>query len=384
MLYRRMSDGNFVPVSSAKIPARKSVKAAETTVAQTDFASNEWDGWPDGSWEMDLTYDEFESSGNLQIHWAHVVGGGDRKGDEHASNWISGKKSSRRCLGIIECDNPICRVITRPHTSSKGIDKQLHQACSCGAVLSRVECDVTAYLWKWSRGVHYSNGGYHGHRRPTHLLHLLKGEQSKFEEIVKAYPKSGPLQLVVGVPGLDQPGVSVADISDVLLNAHRVSKERQKVKRSQGLSADGFLATFSQFSANHPGFVLHSVMTEVIVVCVQTDFMRSQLVRNMQIDGSVNGMVNDAAHGWWKERNSLLMVSSSYCPALLCWVPGVLSYTNGATENHFMHHFFAVFYSIAQEAESRSQVVADELFAGVSFSKNLGYISNYYNLGHGL
>ena len=63
------------------------------------------------------------------------------------------------------------------------------------------------------------------HCWPTHLLYLYANEWQEFIELVKANLKSGPLQLIVGVPGLEGPGKSAADISDVLLNADRVSKE---------------------------------------------------------------------------------------------------------------------------------------------------------------
>lgn len=53
------------------------------------------------------------------------------------------------------------------------------------------------------------------HDRPTHILHLLPHERSQFETVVKSHPKTGPLGLIVGVPGIDGPGESVADISDV-------------------------------------------------------------------------------------------------------------------------------------------------------------------------
>ncbi|KAG6901478.1 hypothetical protein DXG01_001102, partial [Tephrocybe rancida] len=78
----------------------------------------------------------------------------------------------------------------------------------------------------------------------------------------------------------------------------------------------------------------------------------------------VNGLVSDAAHGWWRERNFLLMVTSCYCPILNCWVPGVLSFTNGASSEHFMYHFLALFRSIAAYAEERGVELTDELFTG--------------------
>ncbi|KAF8886613.1 hypothetical protein CPB84DRAFT_1654903, partial [Gymnopilus junonius] len=244
-----------------------------------------WDGWPTGIFKHDFTYKECEETSGLRVHWATRVNGSDRKGNEYADSWENRKKSSRTCLGVIECDNPMCSIVVRPHTKAASLDKQLRTPCKCSAVLSHRECHVMSYLWKWKGG-------------------------------------SGPLQLIVGVPGLEGPRESVADISDVLLNAGRVSKEKQKVKKT-AQTADRLVASFSKFARDHPNFVIHSQFDEVTVISVQTNFMRSQLVKESCLEGPVNRMVNDAAHGWWKERNSLLMVSSTYCPDLLCWVPGV-------------------------------------------------------------
>lgn len=326
--------------------------------------THDWDGWPDGNFEQDFTEREFEERGKLQVHWAMTVNGGDRKGKKDALTWEAGKRSTRLCLGVIECDDPLCRIVIRPHT--KRTDKQLQNACKCGATLKHKTCSVISVLHTWSDGVHFSNSGFHTHRRPTHVLHLLPHEQLRFEEIVKSHPSSGPLQLIVRLPGIHGPGESVADISDVLVNAQRVSKERQKIKRGNILSADGLIAAFAKFEAEHPNFIIHSTIGEVTVISCQTNFMRSQLVKSNRLESAVNGTVNDAAHGYWRERNSLLMVSSTYSPGLLCWVPGVLSYTNGASEAHFTYHFFAVFQSIRHEANSRGITLIDEHFAGVS------------------
>ena len=99
--------------------------------------------------------------------------------------------------------------------------------------------------------------------------------------------------------------------------------------------------------------------------------MRTLLLKEYTLEGPINGMVNDAAHGWWREQNSLLMVTSTYCLELCCWVPGVLSFTNGASAEHFTYHFLAVFQGIAEEADLRKLEVRDELFAGVHDSFNI-------------
>jgi len=328
----------------------------------------EWDGWPDGYFEKDFTFQEYDVTGRLKVHWAHRVGGGDRKGDLDAEQWENGKRSWRQCLGIISCDNPRCEVITRPNTTPHRISIQLQKPCLCGAELSHHTCKVRSTLWTWSGGVHYDNGGIHTHARPTHILHLLPHEKIQFETIVESYPKTGPLALIVGVPRIDGPGESVADISDALLNAGRVSKEKQKIKKGSGLTGDSFIAAFARFSKDHSGFVVHAQLGEVAVISLQSPFMVSQLVKNGSVEGPVNGTVNDAAHGWWKTRTSLLMITSAYSPDLLCWVPGLFSYTNGASAQHFKYHFVGLFQSIAMEAESRKIPVTDHLFAGVGKS----------------
>ena len=264
-----------------------------------------------------------------------------------------------------KCDNPRCNVITRPNTTSHRLSIQLQYPCLCGAELSHYTCSVRSTLWTWSGGVHYDNGGIHTHDRPTHILHLLPHENFQFETIVKSHPKAGLLALIVGVPSIDGPGESVADISDVLLNAHRVSKEKQKTKKGTGLTGAAFLAKFAQFSRDHPGFVVHTQIGEITVISLQSPFMVSQLVKDGIVDGPVNGTVNDAAHGWWKGRTSLLMITSAYSTDLLCWVPGLFSYTDGASAQHFKYHFIGLFQSIAAEAESRRISVTDYLFTGV-------------------
>ena len=239
-------------------------------------------------------------------------------------------------------------------------------SCKCGSQVRQVKCQASATLYNWKHGIHYENEGYHSHPRPSHILHLLPDEKNHFQDIVKQHPNAKPLELLVGPTELGGPGKSVADISPVLCNADRISKEREKVKKmTYAHGGDGFLASFAAFDREHAGFKIFSIIGDVTVICLQSPLMRKQLVKDDLLDENINGMVNDAAHGWWRDKNALLMVTSTYCPELFCWVPGVLSYTNGASAEHFKHHFLAVFNSIADEALSRSIEVTDRLFAGV-------------------
>ncbi|OBZ71233.1 hypothetical protein A0H81_08564 [Grifola frondosa] len=89
------------------------------------------------------------------------------------------------------------------------------------------------------------------------------------------------------------------------------------------------------------------------------------MVKESLLDGAVNGLVSDAAHGFWLERNSLLIVTSCYAPSLNRWIPGLFTYSNGASALHFEHHFYALFESIAKEASNRGLEVSDTMFSDV-------------------
>lgn len=384
VLYKRTSDGQYVPVSTnsgqvqgiriskPKLLTKQSNDAMDVDPPDSDFV---WDGWPDGIFQKDFTFQEFDAAGRLQVNWAIATSGGDRKGHVHASIWQEGKRCTARCLGIIECRNPECQFTLRPVVKTQGIQAQLNKHCVCGSALFRKECDVTSRTWTWAGGVHYIHQGYHTHRRPPRILHLLPSEKTQFQDLVTSHPKTGPLGLVCGVPSLLGPGKSAAEISEALLNADRVSYERQKIIKGEKLrTMDGLIQQFADFDREHPNFVLQSTFGEVTVVSFQTPFMRSQMIKDDPLNGPINGLVNDAAHGWWKERNHLLMISSTYCPVTQCWVPGVLTFTNGASGAHFQLHFYAVMLSMSREAEQRGIDLTDELFVGVCISTFIPFL----------
>ena len=277
---------------------------------------SEWNSWPNDTIKRDFTWKEFEATGQLLSHWAAKGGGGDQRGDVSAGMWERGKRSTRDCLGIIQCDNEDCDYAVRPFTTRQRINQQLEKSCEiCGMSLGHRECGVRAVLWKWLGGVHYEQNGSHDHERPPRILHLSKSERQTFVQLVEQHLKTGPQGLAVGVPGLAGPGQSAAEISPALLNIDRVAKERQKVKKEHDSSnGDDFIASFAKFTTEHADFVLLEIIGSITVIALQSPFMVSQLVQEEKLDLPINGFVNDAAHGWWKERNHLLMITSVYSP----------------------------------------------------------------------
>ncbi|TFK34966.1 hypothetical protein BDQ12DRAFT_612483, partial [Crucibulum laeve] len=302
-----------------------------------------WDGWPDRHFEKLFTWEEYLKTGGLSVHWACSPKGGDKKGDDKSKEWQKGKHTSHRCNGIIECDNKLCGVYIRPQTQNASIQMQLTQRCICGSQLSHWDCGLISSYYAFKTGVYYINGGQHLHPRPTHLLHLT------------------PDQL--------------AEISPVLLNTDRIKAEKCCAKLTGGKQE--FVTEFSDFQKEHPGFIVYSQFGMVTVVVLQTQFMASQLIKKNIMHDAVNGIVSDAAHWFWSDPQNLLIVSSTYCLSLCCWVPGMITYSNGATEEHYCLHFLSLFKTIAQEAGDRDIEITDGLFANVvdfSEAEHSGFI----------
>lgn len=178
------------------------------------------------------------------------------------------------------------------------------------------------------------------------------------------HPKAGPLALMVGTPGLHGPENPVTNISSVLWNKDRVKKERQKfTKRS---SQRGGIAKLVEYCNTHKGWVVQSIVSKIAVISMQTKLICAQLIKDSTISTEpVNGLVSDAAHGFWRERNDLLIITSCYAPDLNCWVSGLMSYLNGASAEHYEAHFFALFRTIVQQVLTQNIKMEDRLFSGV-------------------
>ncbi|KAJ7733380.1 hypothetical protein B0H14DRAFT_2639646 [Mycena olivaceomarginata] len=220
----------------------------------------EWDGWPDGDFSRLFSLEEAEALDNLRAHWACEPMGGSGSGSAEADTWSEGKVTRCKCQGVIVCTSRTCNLIVRPQTRTAGIRKQLETPCSsCGGVLAHERCNVISVLRTFKHGVYYQNGGFHLHERPTVRLHMLPKEKKEFSKIMEQNPSAGPLKLLVGPPGVDGPGESVANITPVLFNAEWIRYERRKIlKGSHNPRGDNFVKEFAKFDQNHPDFILEA------------------------------------------------------------------------------------------------------------------------------
>ena len=119
---------------------------------------------------------------------------------------------------MFECTRPGCHRKLRAHVQESRIEAQVEGGCECGGHLEHIVCPATHTITVFKHGVRFVHNGYHSHGRPTHLLHINSRQHCRFQELVEQNPKSGPLQLLVGVPTLHGPGPSAKDISPIFLN----------------------------------------------------------------------------------------------------------------------------------------------------------------------
>ncbi|KAJ3861183.1 hypothetical protein EV359DRAFT_66693 [Lentinula novae-zelandiae] len=336
------TDGVTPPGLNFPKPAQSSKDTDKGSFPTPNTTPETWDGWLNGALEADFTWEELDRTGDFRVHWARKDYGSQAGvGDALAEHWSEGKKNTQSCLGVILCNNNQCSTIIRPHTVSGGIQRQLLKRCRCGGELQHLSCAVKMVIWTWRGGKHLQNIGSHNHDRITHLLHLLPGEQTRFEELVDNNPDATPSQLLVGRHTLHGKRKPASDISSVYNNRDRIAKDRQRVINGVKYSGgDSFVSGFRDFHHDFPGFIVHAVFGEINMICLQNEFMWSRLgggfKRHME---PVNGIVSDAAYGFWRERNSLLITSSIYEAELHCWIPVLFSYSDGASSEHYMHHF---------------------------------------------
>ncbi|KAF7372007.1 hypothetical protein MVEN_00058900 [Mycena venus] len=383
--YKRPPISTPAPEPAARASSRSRNKAQTINTTPTNKSSKDdikWDGWPDGDFSALFSMGFVERHNNLHVHWATRALGG-RGGSTEAETWEGGKLTRRQCQGVIQCEGHDCTIVTRPQTRTAGLEKQLSQPCECGANRIHYPCEVRSTLHTFSGGVYYQNGGTHDHPRPTVRLHLGKEEREAFAMVVNEQPTTGPLKLLVGRPTASGPAESVAKISPLLVNADRIKYERSKLLRAPGgYRGEHFLKEFAKFEASNPNFIRTAQFGQVAVIVMQTPFMASTLIKSIAVDTeAVNGIVSDGAHGFWREYNDILMISSTYEPInLKCWVPGLFSYSNGQTEEHYAIHFGELFDSMREECLSRGIELTDEIFANImdfSAAQRGGFISAF-------
>ncbi|EIW81980.1 hypothetical protein CONPUDRAFT_72328 [Coniophora puteana RWD-64-598 SS2] len=325
-----------------------------------------WSFWPDGEWAMDLTGADTEDphTKKLMVHWPCTAYGTPKghKGSVDADTWEQGAVKRRRCNGIISCTTPKCPYTLRPLADTIRTIQNQASSTPClnckKCTLKHEPCGVMLRIYKYKHGAHVMNSGFHTHPRIPRLLHLTPDEETQIHTVIEEHPMAGPSELVTGRRGLSGPRDSVAVISSVLENPQRVAYEKQKLKNSLKMP---FERAWTEFQNKYPGFILDDFTKlgpDISVIICQSAFMRSHLVQELE-----GGIVTDAAHGFWADRNSVLITSSVYSEDLSHWIPVIITWANGTTAEHYKHHFSALFHTMDIELTQRNMHVTDDMFA---------------------
>ncbi|KAF7295711.1 hypothetical protein MIND_01111500 [Mycena indigotica] len=74
----------------------------------------------------------------------------------------------------------------------------------------------------------------------------------------------------------------------------------------------------------------------------------------------------DACHDYWSNGKDLLFISSTYEPKFMkCWVPILMTYSNGATAEHYRIHFLKLMRGILRSAIQSNRPFTDSMVANV-------------------
>ena len=345
---------------------------------QSLFDPNSWDGLPNGDFVLDITTEQAMLTGNLQTHWACESSGllRSKQGSSNADSWEKGFVTRRRCVGVITCVN--CQVITRPGTKKHVRAKQIFNGCTgCGSAVFYESCGATGTLHTWQGGVHYEHTGQHQHPVLPRPIHLLKSEKADLTAIIRSNPKTGAANLVNGAPGRPP----VADISPLLDNPDRLRAEQHKIRTALKATANAYAPNIKVWIENNPKYARYEENSdEIEIICIQSPFMatlpladQDDVTDPQELEDrlpAVNGLLTDGAHGFWKQKKSILIVTSCYSKTLLCWVPVLIAYSNGRSAEHYKRYFGVLISSLVDDAKKRSFSLDDMVewaLAGVCF-----------------
>lgn len=345
------------------VHTQKHINTMSLNPSQPQIEVEGWTPWPDGDFSRLFSNDEVAISKQIMVHWATLTHA--YQGNPEAVSWPQGRRSVKKCLGVVRCQTPDCAVRLRPTTRTESMRRLLSSPCKCGGSLCHIPCDVKMVIHEYLFGRHFEHKGTHDHPRP-HPIHLDLSEQRKLAGVVRSHPKAGPSKLMAGVPDVNGTSGPVTELSTTLLNSDRVKYEVAKIRRQNPGNGGDVIGGLVSFCEEHPNFVLYSTITQVAVISMQSTVLAGAFIKELIPNEAINGIVSDATHGYWQNENALLIISSTYSPVLQCWVPGVFSYSNGASAEHYAQHFFALFTVMSNEADQRGVEITDTYFANVS------------------
>lgn len=138
--------------------------------------------------------------------------------------------------------------------------------------------------------------------------------------------------------------------------------EQQKICSELKAETNAYAPNIEAWIENNPKYVRYEEHSdEVEIICIQSPFMatlpladQDDITDPQEIEDrlpSVNALLTDGAHGFWKNKKAILIVTSCYSRTLLCWIPVLIAYSNGQSTKHYQHYFAVLISSLADDAK---------------------------------
>ncbi|KAF7315333.1 hypothetical protein MIND_00047900 [Mycena indigotica] len=156
--------------------------------------------------------------------------------------------------------------------------------------------------------------------------------------------------------------------SSVLNNLDRLKYERRKTLVAANRMKDQRFEEFLDgLRAKYPDWTIEVHWNQRIhMIMFQSEWQRKMSIKDQIKHEALNGIVSDACHDYWSNGKDLLFISSTYEPKFMkCWVPILMTYSNGATAEHYRIHFLKLMRGILRSAIQSNRPFTDSMVANV-------------------
>jgi len=329
-----------------------------------DTTLDEFEIWPDGDVVYEIPSSKLHENGNPHFGWAlsHYNTTTENKNGETVKH--------RCCKGVMVCPSEECRFCVKPIGFSpvglKGRPRRMNARCPVhkkdltwipctgGPKTSRWKelynppCQVVTKFHPATPGViAVEHKGSHNHPRPADNRPTPSARR-QLEELVKANPELGPVQLQVG--GITR--LPLPKVHPSLNNKDRVGYLRKKIlgRHSIGKGMEGFVQYLKNLRQNNDFTTKLGEDLDEFSITIQSEHMKNIL------DGMEGGLQTDTLEGAIKNKEYDgaidIHLTTGYDKELDRWVPVLATIMFGRSARQYKNHWMEILKSFAHAPDS--------------------------------